>query len=180
MEAAIGLFATYPIDEVTVGDIAAAADMTSAAVYYHFASKEQILLTGLGEFVDRLLDEARRAASVPDAVPSQVISATLTWIRAQGTPAVVYFIASAGLNMHLEALRRDTRFELNAILQPVITAARPDANRAEVGVIATALVSLLETASAAWLSEDVAFRGLGARRFPTEVVALADRITGAS
>ena len=37
----MNLFATFPVDEVTVHDIAGAVGMTPAAVYYHFASKEQ-------------------------------------------------------------------------------------------------------------------------------------------
>ena len=40
----MNLFATFPVDEVTVHDIAGAVGMTPAAVYYHFASKEQILV----------------------------------------------------------------------------------------------------------------------------------------
>ena len=35
-----------PPEDVTVADIAAAADMTAAAVYYHFPSKEHVLLEG--------------------------------------------------------------------------------------------------------------------------------------
>ena len=43
----MGLFATMPVEEVTVQDIATAVEMTPAAVYYHFASKEQILTEGM-------------------------------------------------------------------------------------------------------------------------------------
>ena len=59
----MNLFATFPVDEVTVHDIAGAVGMTPAAVYYHFASKEQILVEGLTRFTDELLDEVR--AGIP-------------------------------------------------------------------------------------------------------------------
>ena len=50
VDAAMGLFALHPPEHVTVADIAAAADMTAAAVYYHFPSKEHVLLEGLQLF----------------------------------------------------------------------------------------------------------------------------------
>ena len=50
IDGAMGLFATMPVDEVTVQDIASAVEMTPAAVYYHFASKEQILIEGMQHF----------------------------------------------------------------------------------------------------------------------------------
>src|SRR5215218_3624369 len=59
IDGAMGLFATMPVDEVTVQDIASAVEMTPAAVYYHFASKEQILTEGMQLFADQLLAEIR-------------------------------------------------------------------------------------------------------------------------
>jgi AcrR family transcriptional regulator len=41
------LFASQRSEAITVAEIAEAAGMTSAAVYYHFASKDDILLEGL-------------------------------------------------------------------------------------------------------------------------------------
>jgi AcrR family transcriptional regulator len=55
IDAAMGLFALHPPEAVTVADIAAAADMTAAAVYYHFPSKEHVLLEGLQIFTTRYL-----------------------------------------------------------------------------------------------------------------------------
>ena len=62
----MGLFASFPVDEVTVLDIAGAAGMTPAAVYYHFASKEQILLEGMQQFRDALLVD--EIGSLQDAI----------------------------------------------------------------------------------------------------------------
>ena len=51
---------TYPAEAITVADIAAAANMTAAAVYYHFPSKERVLLEGLQSFTRDYLAEVRR------------------------------------------------------------------------------------------------------------------------
>ena len=63
VDGAMGLFATMPVDEVTVQDIATAVEMTPAAVYYHFASKEQILTEGMQQFANQLLEEIRTSLS---------------------------------------------------------------------------------------------------------------------
>ena len=41
-----------------------------------------------------------------------------------------------------------------------------------------ALVSLLEVSAVSVLSKDVSYKGLGARRMPAAVAALANRIVG--
>jgi AcrR family transcriptional regulator len=65
--AAVRQFGSRPFDEVTVGELAAAADVTTGALYHHFGSK-----LGLYDFVRddverRLLDrmEGAIAASAP-------------------------------------------------------------------------------------------------------------------
>ena len=63
IDAAIGLFATYPAEAITVADIAAAANMTAAAVYYHFPSKESGAPRGPAVVHPRLPD--RGAAADP-------------------------------------------------------------------------------------------------------------------
>ena len=62
IDAAMGLFALHPPEHVTVADIAAAADMTAAAVYYHFPSKEHVLLEGLQNFTGQYLATIRELA----------------------------------------------------------------------------------------------------------------------
>src|SRR3954462_8454518 len=60
VRSAMELFASQRSDAVTVAEIAAAAGMTSAAVYSHFASKDDILLEGLRSLGDARVAEARR------------------------------------------------------------------------------------------------------------------------
>ena len=62
IDAAMGLFALHPPESVTVADIAAASDMTAAAVYYHFPSKEHVLLEGLQLFTVQYLATIRELA----------------------------------------------------------------------------------------------------------------------
>jgi AcrR family transcriptional regulator len=176
----MGLFATIPIDEVTVQDIASAVEMTPAAVYYHFASKEQILLEGMTRFGEGLLaqvrghlDETTGATTVSD-----LLGRLLSWAGGHRTDATVYLVASIGLNLQVEALRRENRIVLVELFGDAVRAARGRLGAAEAGVIAVALVSLLETALASMLNEDAAYRSLGTQRFPAQVGALGDRIAG--
>lgn len=176
----MGLFATMPVDEVTVQDIANSVEMTSAAVYYHFASKEEILLEGMRNFRDDLLAEIRDqlpALGDPAGIRN-LVAAVLRWTGRHRADATVYFVNSIGLNLLVEALRRDVRLELIDVLREAVAASRPDLDSAEEGVIAVALVSLIETAIASMLNEDVTYRSLGARRYPAEVGRIGDRIAG--
>jgi AcrR family transcriptional regulator len=172
----MGLFATMSVEEVTVQDIATAVGMTPAAVYYHFASKEQILVEGMQRFAGQLVEQLRgRVAERGDDVAG-LVTDLVTWAARHKVPATVYFVNSIGLNLMVEALRRETRQELVELLRDAVRATRR--SRAEAGVIAVGLVSLLETALASMLNQDATYRGLGGRRFAGEVGALAGRIAG--
>lgn len=176
------LFATTPVDEVTVQDIAASVEVTSAAVYYHFGSKEQILTEGMQQFRDELLDVVRRhlpADDHDDGIGALMV-ATLTWVGDRQDAASVYFVNSIGLNLVVEALRRETRVELVELFRSAVRTTRPGTTAAEAGVIAVALVSLLETSLASMVNEDDVHRGIGSGDFADEVAAIAERITGAS
>jgi len=185
IDAAIGLFASFPAESITVADIAAAANMTAAAVYYHFPSKERILLEGLQAFSRGYVTEVRRLMRDDGAEhwPATLVAAILEWIdeREQQAPAAVFFAHSAGLDMTIEALRRETRIELVAVLSRAIRSTAPEPlASADVGVMAIALLCTIETAAASWLTQDAIFRGLGPRRFREETGALAERVVNAS
>jgi AcrR family transcriptional regulator len=166
-----------------VADIAAAANMTAAAVYYHFPSKERVLLEGLQAFTNDYLAEVRRLLrkATHEAWVRPLVVDVLEWLESHRVPAAVFFARSAGLDMTIEALRRETRIELVTMFMRAI---RASANRPtsapEVGVTAVALVSLIETAAASWLTQDAVFRGLGRHRFIEDTGDLAERILGSS
>lgn len=174
------LFASTPIDDVTVLDIATVVDMTSAAVYYHFASKEQILLEGMRQFRDVFVGEVGATPLRPRGpeVIADLLARSLSCIQRHRRPALVYFVSSIGLNLQVEALRRETRLELVQAIRPMVRAARGRLSSAEAGVIAVGLVSLIETAAASMLNDDATHRSLGARRFAEQVVATGGRIAG--
>jgi AcrR family transcriptional regulator len=175
----MGLFAAFQIDEVTVLDIAGAVGMTPAAVYYHFASKEQILLEGLERFTAGMLDEVRAslpAKGDPGGIAA-MMSNILSWARRNRSSATVYFVSSIGLNLLVERLRRDTRIELIELFEEAVRRVHGRMRAAEAAIMAVGLVSLLETATASNLSQDSIYRGLGARRFVDEVERVSGRIT---
>ena len=101
IDAAIGLFATYPAEAITVADIAAAANMTAAAVYYHFPSKERVLLEGLQSFARDYLVEVRRLSreTVDGTWIRTVVIEVLEWLEVHRLAATVYFARSSGLDM---------------------------------------------------------------------------------
>ena len=171
------LFARVSFDDVTVGDIADAAEMTPAAVYYHFAGKEQILLEGTRAFSDELLAVAQQC--VDDALPvGELMTTLLDQIRRRRIAASVVFIKSAGLNLALEAHRKTVRAELAELFAVAASRTRKRLPVAEAGVMGAALVSLLEVSAVAVLGRDRAFKALGARGVPTAVADLAQRIVG--
>ena len=111
--------------------------------------------------------------------PGTLVTDLLEWLEQVRTPAIVYFIHSAGVDASIEALRRETRIEQVVLLARSIRAHSP-AKRSNVApeVAAIALVSLIENAATSWLTQDAVFLGLGRRRFVAETAALAQRIVG--
>jgi len=176
----MGLFATIPVDEVTVQDIASAIDMTPAAVYYHFASKEQILTEGMQQFADLLVAEMANNLPEPESNGElgDLLTHVMVWTARRRSQANVYFVNSIGLNLVVEALRRETRVQMIELLREAVRTVRGRLSRAEAGVIAVALVSLLETSIASSLNQDAAFRALGARKFNAQVAAIGERLAG--
>lgn len=177
IDSAMLLFARVSFDDVTVGDIADASEMTPAAVYYHFAGKEQILVEGTRAFTNELLIEAQRSVEANLPV-GELITTLLDHIRKRRTAAAVFFINSAGLNLALEAHRKLVRAELSELFSDAARGSRDGLSPAEAGVMGAALESLLEVCAVSVLAKDAAFKTFGARQFPAAVVGLANRIVG--
>lgn len=177
----MSLFARPGGDAVTVAEIAEAAGMTSAAVYYHFASKDDILLEGLRTVGEDLVSCARRLAEQVGA-PGPGIGAVpvgvLLWCEERRADATVWFVATPGVSLSVEQLRRELHGELIAVLARASRAARPGLGAAEAAVVATGLLSLVETAAPSWLAEDETRTVLGRDGFLDEVSRLAERICG--
>ncbi len=178
IEAATELFATQPPDEVTVADIAARAEMTSAAVYYHFSSKDQVLVEGMRVFAAALREqmEALTEAHTPDSDIGPAVTALLAWLGEHRSAATVFFVSSAGMSHDAEALRQESRTALVRELVLLIRKARTSVSDAEAAVIALGLLALLETAAISQVRGDDVYRSLGHRSFVREVGLLAERI----
>jgi len=175
------LFASQRSDAITVAEIADTAGMTSAAVYYHFASKDDILLEGLRSVGEEMVVRARRAQqdiANRQASIGELPVHLLEWMDERRADATVWFVKSAGVSLAVEQLRRELRGELMIVLTRAAKAARPKISAGEAAVVATALLSLIETAATSWLTEDESLTGLGRRRFLEETVRLAERIAG--
>jgi len=179
IEAATELFATQPPDEVTVADIAARAEMTSAAVYYHFSSKDQVLAETMRAFAAALREQLREITEAHD--PGSDIGASVTtllaWMGEHRSAATVFFVSSAGMSQDAEALRQESRTEVLDELVRLIRKARGSVSDAEAAVIGLGLLALLETAAISQVRGDDVYRSLGHRSFVREVGELAERIT---
>jgi len=177
-DAAMHLYSIRSIEDVTVADIAAEAQMTSAAVYYHYRSKDEVLLAGLRLFTDGLLDELRvEIAADPDAALGDIISSLLEWMDQHRAAALVYFARSPGWSLSIETLRREVRSVMLALFSAELRTRSGVASKAKQGAAAVALTTLLEVSASSWLTEDAVLVDLGRRRFSEEVRELAADIS---
>ncbi|MFD5128795.1 MULTISPECIES: TetR/AcrR family transcriptional regulator [Streptomyces] len=181
IEAATELFATQPPDEVTVADIAARAEMTSAAVYYHFSSKDQVLVEGMRVFAAALraqLESLTEAHTPGSGIGPEVI-ALLAWLGEHRSAATVFFVSSAGMSQEAELLRHEIRTQLLEELVRLVRKDREPVTDAEAAVTGLGVLALLENSAISQIRGDEVYRALGHRAFTEEVQRLADRITGA-
>ncbi|MDN0196686.1 TetR/AcrR family transcriptional regulator [Streptomyces sp. S.PNR 29] len=181
IEAATELFATQPPDEVTVADIAARAEMTSAAVYYHFSSKDQVLVEGMRVFAAALREqlESLTEAHTPGSGIGTEVNALLAWLSEHRSAATVFFVSSAGMSQEAEVLRHEIRTRLLAELVRLVRKDREPVTEAEAAVTGLGVLALLENAAISQIRGDEVYRALGHRAFTEEVHRLADRIAGA-
>lgn len=66
LQQAIGLFARSGFDGVSMRDVAAAVGVTPAALYYHFADKEQLFLAVLGRLFSGDIGDTVKDLGPPD------------------------------------------------------------------------------------------------------------------
>lgn len=181
VETAFELFASRPVDSVTVADIAAAAEMTSAAIYYHYPSREEILLEGLREFAADYVGEIERIALevvIPARNMGSLVEPLVAWLSDNRTSSTVYFVQSRGASQQVEAIRRSNALVLIPVLSAAAKKARGKLSAAEASVVAVAMIAQIEIFASAFLSEDRSFTTLGRRRFIQSGTDLADRIAG--
>ncbi|MFI7701871.1 TetR/AcrR family transcriptional regulator [Nonomuraea sp. NPDC049480] len=179
VDAATQLFAVQSPDVVTVADIADQAGMTPAAVYYHFPSKDDILLECMRLFSAEFVSEVRRLSQnlSEDSTPGDLLVSLLTWLEERHAGSSVFFVSSVGASLETETLRMEVRVHLITLFQRAVRR-RGRIGTAKAAVVATSMVALLEAASVSWLEQDNTFRGLGRRDFLDEVISQANRVAG--
>lgn len=130
---------------VSVTDIAKRAGVTPAAVYYHFPTKEDVLLALVGrtgDAITALCAESIEAAAVEDAVTA-LIDRFLAWMETHPAEARLYYQSSQGATADVEALRRGQRsHQVTALLNGPLKAARGSMSATELRVVAIALLVL--------------------------------------
>jgi AcrR family transcriptional regulator len=71
--AAVREFGARPFEEVTVGELAAAAEVTTGAIYHHFGSKLGLYVFVRRDVERRLLDRMEGAAAAGDGAVSAAL-----------------------------------------------------------------------------------------------------------
>ena len=155
--AAIRVFGAEGLAGATIADVAEAAGMAPAAVYYHFSGKEELLsaaveaigndVTGIvaGALADPSLDPVDQLASA--------VRLVFAWADDHREEAQLFYLWAVGAAPEVERIRRSfyERHVHGARLRMVGTAMPPEA----VDLAARTVVSMSIQTSVAWLSEDV-------------------------
>jgi AcrR family transcriptional regulator len=174
------LYAAGMGESVTVAEIAAEADMTSAAVYYHYATKEDILLDGLTGFGDAISNEvAHFLRSDRSGSPADLPVHLLNWLDRDRSTAAVWFAHSSGLSMAVEARRRVTNELIIAEVVKSVRAHDAAASLPHASVVAAALISVIEVAARAWLTREDQFVDGQEDEFRSAVATLASNVLAA-
>lgn len=172
------LYSVRRIEDVTVADIAEEASMTSAAVYYHYPSKEDVLIEGLRQFaegmMERLTELLEELEGEPEGSLGQAVAKMIGWVEERRSSGLVWFVSSPGVNESVEALRREIRLDMVDSFRGFVSAEGASGPLPHQTVSALAIVVLFEQATHSALTEDEVYANLGPRRFAAEVITLAD------
>ncbi len=180
LEAAIDLLTVQPPDEIAVSDIAAHCGMTSAAFYYHYASKDEILdeiVSGFSAQWSETVLNALNALTAQDDLPS-FVDAVITWVEEHERSARVYFVTSIGATSSCEAMRRKTLNDLAGQAARNFRRIAPDLDQIRIAVAGLGLITLLEIVSRSRLDLDTTYRTLGPVRFRAAAGQLAKALMG--
>ena len=130
---------------VSVTDIAKRAGMTPAAVYYHFPTKEDLLLalvTRTGDAISDLCSSGAKAAGAEDAITA-LVDRFLAWLEAHPADARLYYQSSQGATADVEALRREQRHhQVTAMRKGPLKPAQASMSATELRVVAIAVLVL--------------------------------------
>jgi AcrR family transcriptional regulator len=179
IDAAVELFSLQPWELVTVADIVERAGMTSAAFYYHFPSREQLLEEVVEDFAKHWVGTIEAMLDDADALEAicQVPMALLDEIDRSPQIARIFFLSAATAPLLVERIHRGARRELARAATAAVQRLAPDRSEAVAMVNGLAMVCLYEMAVRAFLALDEPYRVLGPRRFRTQLGVLSDMAT---
>lgn len=141
LDAAVVVFNESGYDATSVAALAARLDLSKAALYHHFSSKEEILETALGEALDGLEGVLTETHGVPSADRLAAVLQGAVLVLAAHLPSVTLLLRVRG-NSEVErrALERRRAFD-QAVTGIVREAQREGTVRADVDAsVATRLL----------------------------------------
>jgi AcrR family transcriptional regulator len=157
VDAAIQVFGSQGLASATIADVADAAGMAPAAVYYHFSGKEELLSAAVESIGNDVTGVARRAMRDPSLGPAEqlasVVRLVFEWADLHREEAQLFYLWAVGAGPEVERIRQ-------SFYERHVDAARagmagssipPEA----VDLMARTVVSMSIQTSVAWLSEDV-------------------------
>lgn len=130
---------------VTVSDLARRAGMTPSAVYYHFPTKDDVLLALVQRTGGDLLDLVAVPVEHddPEEVMRGLVLRFLLWSREHLSEAQLYYVASVGNTSAVEELRRQQQRDLvKAMISGPLRPLRQLLPSTEVTVVALAVLVL--------------------------------------
>jgi AcrR family transcriptional regulator len=157
IDAAVRVFGRQGFAASTVADVAEACGMVPAAVYYHFAGKDELLAAAVQSTADAMneITGALRATGAPfDEHLAAVVRSVFEWADAHPDEAQLFYLWSVGATPEVQEIRR-AFFErhVRGAREVFMTGSTPPAYDPELAT-RTAIAMSIET-SVAWLSGDV-------------------------
>lgn len=169
---------------VTVAEIAREAYMSTPAIYYHYPSKDAVLLDGLSRFSADLVGVIRAsgAEAVRTGTVADLVASVVRWLDGRRHEAVVWYLTAPQV-INADELRDGLATQTLEAWHAAVRAARADGadmTDDEVDVVVVACKSLLEISAQAWLAEDQVRRVLGPKNFLAEVSRITVRLAQGS
>ena len=156
-EAALDLFDERGFENVTIEEIAEAADVSPSSVYRYLGTKEGIVL--YDEFDFRLIDavEAELVSHPPVEAVRRAVASVMAAFFGRDEALARRKLRYALENPHLHAATTQQVDQFSQLVADALArAAGRDAHELEIQVIATTLVWALTTAARIWHAEDYA------------------------
>src|SRR5579859_1769595 len=106
LAAAVQLFAQYGYHAATMRDIARIAGIQAASIYYHYPSKQALLVEIMDTYMRQLNASLEQIIAQPTGVPERLYEAIASHIRLHTTYKAEFFIIDTEIRA-LESTQRE-------------------------------------------------------------------------